>query len=153
MHLIFWYAFRNLLINTWCYYLKKSSNWTVIMPGHREWDPECKVGTFKKASRLYIAHDFSPHPLLPTVRWLESGGPKYKYIFGVCLCFRWGPCAPTRKCAPAVLVGALSPKKERCVGCLGGGLCPKNKCLPAKGFLFNLKHNRVLLVLYLSNTI
>ena len=73
--------------------------------------------------------------------WVGGGGPKRKYLFGVRLCFRWGPCAPTRKCALAILVGALCPKKERCVGYFGGGMCPKKKCLPAKGFSLCLEHN------------
>ena len=45
--------------------------------------------------------------------------------------FQVGPCAPRRKCALAILVGAVYPK---------------NKCLPAKGFSVCLRHNRVLVI-------
>ena len=45
--------------------------------------------------------------------------------------FWWGPCALSRKCALAVLVG---------------GLCPKNKCWLAKDSLLHLMRSRVLVV-------
>ena len=41
-------------------------------------------------------------------------GPKWKYLFGVCLGFRWGTCAPRRKGALAVLVGAFAPRTSVC---------------------------------------
>ena len=75
-----------------------------------------------------------PHFLVWVARWVGSGGPKKKHLFGVCLPFRWGPCAPRRKCGPAILVGALCPKQEVCASCFGWGPLPQEQVLASQGF-------------------